>query len=95
MIEVVVDTDPNSLDEKERAVDSEQESSSKRGLILQAAKYSHVALALPAAVFIGWLFGTLMDRWLHTSWIYILGLILGIVAGFAELARAAMMASKD
>lgn len=63
--------------------------------MLQAAKYSHIAIALPAATFVGWLLGTMMDRWLHTTWIYVLGLILGIIGGFVELARAAMTASKE
>jgi F0F1-type ATP synthase assembly protein I len=31
-----------------------------------------------------------MDRWLHTTWLYLAGLILGIVAGFVELIRAAL-----
>jgi ATP synthase protein I len=74
---------------------AEDERNAKRSIMLQAAKYSHLALALPAATFIGWLLGTMMDRWLHTTWIYVLGLILGIIAGFVDLVRAAMMASRD
>jgi F0F1-type ATP synthase assembly protein I len=31
-----------------------------------------------------------LDRWLHTNWLYIVGLILGIIAGFVELIRTAM-----
>ena len=29
-----------------------------------------------------------LDRWLHTTWLYLAGLILGIIAGFVELIRA-------
>jgi F0F1-type ATP synthase assembly protein I len=86
-------TKPDSRPDENQ--DSDQESTSKRSALLQAAKYSHVALALPAATFVGWLLGTMMDRWLHTGWIYILGLVLGIVAGFVELARAAITASRE
>ncbi len=88
-------TNPDSPPQGDHPSDSDQESSSKRGALLQAAKYSHVALALPAATFVGWLLGTLMDRWLHTGWIYIVGLILGIIAGFVELTRAAIAASRE
>jgi len=52
------------------------------------ARYSGLALALPASTFVGWVIGTLLDRWLHTSWLYLVGLILGIIAGFVELIRA-------
>jgi F0F1-type ATP synthase assembly protein I len=35
----------------------------------------------------GWLIGLALDHWLHTTWLYLAGLILGIVAGFVELIR--------
>jgi F0F1-type ATP synthase assembly protein I len=54
------------------------------------AKYSQLALVFPAATVAGWLIGVALDRWLHTTWLYIAGLILGIIAGFVELIRAAM-----
>ena len=52
------------------------------------ARYSGLALALPASTFVGWVVGTLLDKWLHTSWLYLVGLIIGIIAGFVELVRA-------
>lgn len=62
--------------------------SQKRSFLVLAARYSSLALALPASTFIGWVIGTLLDRWLHTTWLYLVGLILGIIAGFIELIRA-------
>ncbi len=62
---------------------------SKRSWMLQLARYSQIGFALPAATVIGWAFGKLLDRWLHTSWLYFAGLILGIIAGFIELIRVA------
>ena len=53
----------------------------------QIANYAQLGIVFPAAVFVGWLIGASLDRWLHTGWIYIVGLILGIVAGFVELIR--------
>ena len=54
------------------------------------AKYSQLAFVFPAATVAGWLLGVALDRWLHTTWLYIAGLIVGIIAGFVELIRAAM-----
>lgn len=59
----------------------------KRSLILQLANYSQLAFIFPAATVVGWLIGAGLDRWLHTTWLYLVGLILGIIAGFVELIR--------
>lgn len=56
---------------------------------VQMANYAQLAIIFPAATLIGWLIGVGFDRWLHTSWLYIVGLILGIIAGFVELIRTA------
>jgi len=60
----------------------------KRSFLVLAARYSSLALALPASTFIGWILGALLDKWLHTTWLYLAGLIVGIIAGFVELIRA-------
>jgi F0F1-type ATP synthase assembly protein I len=57
-------------------------------LWVQLARYSQLAFIFPAATVAGWLIGVGLDRWLHTTWLYLAGLILGIVAGFGELIRA-------
>lgn len=57
---------------------------------VQLAKYSQLAFVFPAATVAGWLIGVALDRWLHTTWLYLAGLILGIIAGFVELIRAAL-----
>ena len=59
----------------------------KRNWILQLANYSQLAFIFPAATVVGWLIGAALDRWLHTTWLYLAGLILGIIAGFVELIR--------
>jgi F0F1-type ATP synthase assembly protein I len=51
-----------------------------------------LAFVFPAATVAGWFVGEALDRWLHTTWLYLAGLILGIVAGFVELIRAALSA---
>jgi len=60
---------------------------SQKSWMIQLARYSQIGFALPAATVIGWILGTLLDRWLHTSWLYLAGLLCGIVAGFIELIR--------
>ena len=53
----------------------------------QMAAYAQLAVIFPAATVVGWLIGAGFDHWLHTTWLYLVGLILGIVAGFMELIR--------
>ena len=59
----------------------------KKSMLVQLASYSQLAFTLPAATVAGWLIGLALDHWLHTTWLYLAGLILGIVAGFVELIR--------
>jgi F0F1-type ATP synthase assembly protein I len=72
----------------------ENPSPEKRSFWIAMARYSQLAFVLPAATAAGWLVGVLLDRWLHTSWIYLAGLLLGIVAGFFELLRTVMKSEK-
>jgi F0F1-type ATP synthase assembly protein I len=61
----------------------------KKNYWVQMANYAQLAIVFPAATVVGWLIGLALDHWLHTTWLYLLGLILGIVAGFVELIRTA------
>lgn len=58
-------------------------------------RYSEIAFVLPAGVFVGYLVGAVLDKHLHTTWLYLVGLLLGIVAGFVDLVRVLMQAEKD
>jgi F0F1-type ATP synthase assembly protein I len=66
----------------------------KKSFWLQAARYSELAFALPAAIVAGWLAGAALDRWLHTTWLYLLGIFLGIAAGFIQLVRTVLHDTK-
>ena len=46
--------------------------------LLRAEKLTQIAFILPAAVLVGWLIGAGLDRWLHTGWIYLAGIVLGV-----------------
>ena len=54
-----------------------------------------MGLILPASVVVGLLIGSALDRWLKTSWISLAGLLVGCIAGFAEMIRIIMKASKE
>ena len=62
-------------------------SEGKNNFFVTIARYSQLAFVLPACTVVGWLIGLALDHWLHTNWIYLVGLILGIAAGFVELVR--------
>lgn len=66
----------------------------KKKFYVQLAEYSQLAFVLPACTVVGWLIGLGLDRWLHTTWLYLVGLLLGIAAGFVELVRTAMKSEK-
>jgi F0F1-type ATP synthase assembly protein I len=63
--------------------------------LLRAEKLTQIAVILPASVFIGWVIGGALDKWLHQSWIYIAGIVLGVVAGFVQIFRLVSSAGKE
>jgi len=65
----------------------DQKPDDQKNLWVQIANYSQLAFIFPAATVVGWLIGLGLDQWLHTTWLYLVGLILGIIAGFVELIR--------
>ena len=68
----------------------DSDSAERKSWALAIARYSAIGLMLPAATFVGWIIGVLLDKWLHTTWLYLAGLIFGIVAGFVQLIRSVM-----
>lgn len=66
----------------------------KQSFWVQVGRYSQLAFVLPTALVVGWLIGAALDRWLHTTWIYLAGIFLGIAAGFVDLIRTVMRDSK-
>ena len=70
--------------------DNERDSVTKN--VVSTEKYIQLGITLPAATFLGWLFGSMLDRWLGTHWIYIVGLLMGIAAGFVQFVRVALSA---
>ena len=54
---------------------------------IQWARYSQIAFIIPAAVVVGLLIGKLLDYWFHTHWLFLVGVIVGAVAGFYDMIR--------
>ena len=77
------------------AAPSAQRNGGDKNVWVQIAKYSQMALVLPAAVVVGLIIGAALDRWLKTSYWTLIGLLLGCVAGFTELIRAIIRVSKE
>ncbi len=77
---------PTDTDDSGEKKDSSGGSSSKTNWV-QVGNYAQLAFVFPAATVVGWLIGVALDKWLHTTWLYIVGLLFGIVAGFVELIR--------
>ena len=44
-------------------------------------------MMLPASTFAGYLIGSALDSWFHTTYLKIVFLILGIASGFVQLIR--------
>ncbi len=67
----------------------------KRSFVIALARYSQLAFVLPAATAAGWILGALADKWLHTTHLFLVGLLLGIAAGFVELIRTVLKSEKS
>ena len=59
------------------------------GDLVKAESMIQVAIALPAGCVLGWLAGAALDKHFHTSWISMVGIALGAVAGFIQIFRTA------
>ncbi|PSH04397.1 MAG: hypothetical protein CXZ00_06105 [Acidobacteria bacterium] len=59
------------------------------------ARYSEIGFVIPMAVLVGYFLGLIADHFLHTHWLYVVGLVLGAIAGFMSMIRTAMQASAD
>ena len=65
----------------------DQDPNKKKSPWVQFGKYSQLAFMLPAGTVAGYLLGALLDRWLHVTWISVVGLLLGTAGGLFELIR--------
>jgi F0F1-type ATP synthase assembly protein I len=67
----------------------------KKDPLVSLARYSEIGFIIPASVLLGFFLGKLCDYFLHTKWLYLVGLIFGAVVGFTQMIRMASSAFKD
>ncbi len=67
----------------------------KKDPLVALTRYSEIGFIIPASILLGFFLGKLLDYWLHTKWLYLVGLLFGAVVGFAQMIRMALGASKD
>lgn len=61
----------------------------KKGWV-QAEKMIELGITLPIATVLGWLIGEALDKKFHTSWMALVGLLLGVIAGLTRLIQVSM-----
>jgi F0F1-type ATP synthase assembly protein I len=66
----------------------------KKDPMVSLARYSEIGFIIPAAVLLGFILGKLLDYWLHTKWLYLVGLLFGAVVGFWQMISMATSAFK-
>ncbi len=66
----------------------------KKDPLVSLARYSEIGFMIPAAVLLGFFLGKLADHFLHTRWLYLVGLLFGAVVGFWQMIRTALSAFK-
>jgi F0F1-type ATP synthase assembly protein I len=67
----------------------------KKSWSVLVGEYTSLAFLLPAATFVGYAIGYLLDKAFGTHWLYLPFLILGIVAGFVQLIRHLMRDTRE
>ena len=70
-------------EEENKPQESEKKSWVKAESIVQ------IGVMMPLALVVGYFLGSFLDDKLHTTWIKIVGLLVGIAAGFVQLIRVA------
>ena len=66
-----------------------------KNFMVTVGQYTSLAFLLPAATFVGYIIGYLLDKLFHTHFLYIVFLILGIAAGFVQLIRQIQRDTRD
>jgi F0F1-type ATP synthase assembly protein I len=67
----------------------------KKDPLVMLAHYSEIGFVIPGAILLGFFLGKLLDYWLRTKWLYLIGLLFGAVVGFTQMIRMALGASKN
>jgi ATP synthase protein I len=65
-------------------------------MIQQMSKFSYIGIFFGVAIVLGYFAGRWADRRWHTDpWLSLVGLLIGVAAGFRELYRVSKMALRE
>lgn len=67
--------------------------SSGKGPLVSLVRYSEIGFMIPSGVLLGFFLGKLLDHWLHTKWLYLVGLLFGAAVGFYQVIRMVLSSS--
>jgi F0F1-type ATP synthase assembly protein I len=67
----------------------------KKSAAQQVGEYTSLAFLMPAATFVGYAIGYLLDKAFDTHFLYLVFLILGIASGFVQLLRRLLRDTKE
>jgi ATP synthase protein I len=59
------------------------------GDLVQVETMVQLALVLPIGCALGWFVGAALDKHFHTSWMGVVGILLGAAGGFIQIFRTA------
>ena len=62
---------------------------------VKAEQMVQLALAIPIGCLLGWALGAWLDRHFHTSWISIVGILIGAAGGFVQIFTVAARYLKE
>jgi F0F1-type ATP synthase assembly protein I len=66
-----------------------------RNFARMVSRYTSLAMILPVSTVVGYVLGYLLDKWLGTKWLFLVGLLFGIAAGFVQLIREIQKDTRD
>jgi len=78
------------MPEKRNSSRESSASSTKKDSPVSLVRYSEIGFIIPTSVLLGLFLGKLADYWLHTKWLYLVGLLFGAVVGFWQAIRMAL-----
>ncbi|HYO80125.1 MAG TPA: AtpZ/AtpI family protein [Bryobacteraceae bacterium] len=61
--------------------------SEEKSLLRRFSDYSQLAFALPTATVVGYAIGYYVDKWLGTTFFWLVFLLIGIAAGLLQVVR--------
>ena len=67
----------------------------KKPITVLVGEYTSLAFLLPAATFVGYAVGYLLDKAFQTHFLYLVFLLLGIASGFVQLIRRLLRDTRE